>query len=81
MWGGIACAGLGCCVGGRVRQSRALGSCSPGAAAVRAGLSGWALVLAAVAVNRTVLIWELARTDFLTIRGQFWANISFLTAC
>ena len=27
--------------------------------------------LAAVPVNRVVLIWELARTDFLTIRGRF----------
>ena len=41
-----------------------LGSCSPGAAAVHAGL-------AAVAVNRAALIRELARTDFLTIRVQY----------
>ena len=46
------------------RQSGALGSCSPGAAAVHAGL-------AAVAVNRAALIRELARTDFLTIRVQY----------
>ena len=51
---------LGRCVGGEVRQSRALGSCSPGAAAVHAGL-------AAVAARAAALIWELAQMDFLTV--------------
>ena len=40
-----------------------LESCRPGAAAAHAGL-------AAVAVNAVVLIWELARMDFLTVRGR-----------
>ena len=44
-------------------EGRALGSCGPGAAAACAGL-------AAVAANAVVLIWELARMDFLTIRDQ-----------
>ena len=30
--------------------------------------------LAAVAVNRVVLIWELARTDFLTIRATTYTG-------
>ncbi len=41
VWGGIACAVLGCCVGdqGQAEWGGALGSCSPGAAAAHAGLS------------------------------------------
>ena len=46
---------------GGVGQSRVLGSCSPGAAAVHAGL-------AAVAIHAVVLIWELAQMDFLTVQ-------------
>ena len=42
-------------------EGRELGSCSPEASATHAGL-------AAVAVNAVVLIWELARAGFLTIR-------------
>ena len=52
-WGGA--------VGVEVRQSRALGSSSPGAVAAHAGL-------VAVAVDAMALIRELARMDILTIR-------------
>ena len=44
------------------RQSRALGLCTPGAAAAWYGL-------AAVAARAAALIWILVRMDFLAIRG------------
>ena len=46
---------------------RALGSCSPGAAAAHAGL-------AAVAVNAVVLTWELAQMDILTMRATTYTG-------
>jgi hypothetical protein len=62
VWSGIACAGLGRLCGrraGRVGRGRVLGSCSPGAAAVCAGLAqkkgAWRLkvraILACMRVN------------------------------
>ena len=56
----VRCWGGG--VGGEVRQSRALGSSSPGAVAAHAGL-------VAVAVKTPVFFCKLARMNFLTIRG------------
>ena len=53
----------------RARQSRALGSCSLGAASAWVGL-------AAVAVNAVALLWELVRMDFLTLRGSAGRNLS-----
>ena len=50
-------------------QGRALESCVPGAAAAHAGL-------AAVAIHAVALIWELARMDFLTVRGLIHAPAS-----
>ena len=52
----------GRCVGYGVRQSRALGLCSSGAAVACAGL-------AAVAARAAALLWELVWMDFLTTRG------------
>ena len=74
------CGGL---VGLEVRQSRALGSCGPGAAAAHAGLAAVA-VSVVVAFNAVVLIWKLAWMDFLTLRSLLWVVTGrrlSLTAC